>query len=317
MADDFAGWLVIKQDARRLVRELALDRLAVDAHLIGRHDALADVRRLAVHRYTPRDDQFFHVAARTHARLGEHLVELRRVVVRFQHAFLRGGLRPRRSIGARTPPVACCRRRTRATSRRQTRRRRPPLSLPGAGVTAPSRLPRFCCAPCRRPPSRCASFGSLGSFGSLLPPRDPRPLRAARLRRGIARRPGARFLARHAHLRDDYAVGRRFAPPTPASRRAFLGALRLRDGAAPGDQAARPATQAATRTVFALGGRRLVPGARPRLPRLRGTRLVGRGTDGALGFGRIGVVGMCQNNLKCVGSRARCGRGKKSADRFG
>jgi len=36
------------------------------------------------------------------------------------------------------------------------------------------------------------------------------------------------------------------------------------------------------------------------------------GTNGALGFGRIAVVGMCQNNLNCVGSRARRRRVKKS-----
>src|SRR5476649_1062699 len=86
IADDFAGRLVVDQYARRLLADAALDQLAVDAHVVGRQDALADVGRLAVDGYAAGDDQLFHVAARTEAGLGQHLVQLRRVVVRGQVA---------------------------------------------------------------------------------------------------------------------------------------------------------------------------------------------------------------------------------------
>ena len=86
VADDFAGRLVVHQHARRLAADLALNQLAVDAHRIGRQDALADVGRLAVDRHAAGDDQVFHVAARTEAGFGQHLVQLRRVVVRGQVA---------------------------------------------------------------------------------------------------------------------------------------------------------------------------------------------------------------------------------------
>ena len=76
-----------------------------------------------------------------------------------------------------------------------------------------------------------------------------------RLPARVARRPGPRFLARHAHLRDDDAIGRRFRHRAEGVAGApSVGVLRLRDGATPCDQAARPATQTATRTLVALGG---------------------------------------------------------------
>src|SRR5476651_1113471 len=56
IADDFAGRLMVDQHARRLLADAA------------------------------GDDQLFHVAARTEAGLGQHLVQLRRVVVRGQVA---------------------------------------------------------------------------------------------------------------------------------------------------------------------------------------------------------------------------------------
>ena len=91
-ADDFAGRLVVHQHARRLVVvHAALQQLAVDAHGVGRQDALADVGRLAVHRHAAGDDQFFHVAARTQAGFGQHLVQLRRVVFGGQVAARLGG----------------------------------------------------------------------------------------------------------------------------------------------------------------------------------------------------------------------------------
>ncbi len=100
VADDFASRFVIQQHARRLVGQLALDRLAVDANLVGRHDALADVGRLAVHRHAAGDDQFFHVAARAHAGFGQHFVQLRRVVVRGEDALGRGRLATAQHRGA-------------------------------------------------------------------------------------------------------------------------------------------------------------------------------------------------------------------------
>ncbi|CAB5517644.1 hypothetical protein LMG26857_06740 [Achromobacter anxifer] len=76
MADDLSGRLVIQDHARRLLRIGAHDGLAVHAHLVvGRH-ALADMGRLAVDRHPPRDDQFFHFAARTNAGVRQHLVQL-------------------------------------------------------------------------------------------------------------------------------------------------------------------------------------------------------------------------------------------------
>jgi hypothetical protein len=140
---------------------------------------------------------------------------------------------------------------------------------------------------------------------------------------GLTARPGARIvsttrtvsrparngiLARHPHLRRDYAVRRRFSDH--ASRRnrwRAIGTLRLGDGATAGDQAARPPPQAATRTFFTVGGF-VVACAFACI----GLAMCFIGTNGALGFGRIAVVGMCQNNLNCVGSRARRRRVKKS-----
>ena len=43
--------------------------------------ALADVGWLAIHGHAARHDQVFHVAARTETGFGQHLVQLRRVVV--------------------------------------------------------------------------------------------------------------------------------------------------------------------------------------------------------------------------------------------
>ncbi len=136
-------------------------------------------------------------------------------------------------------------------------------------------------------------------------------LRAARI---AARALGAGFLARHAHLRNHLAVRRRFSDDRRALRGRALGALRLRSGAAARDQAARSATQAAARTVFAVCFRGLRRALALACRRLRGARFVGAcRRHGALGFGRIGVVGMCQNNLKMSGrARPLRARQKKS-----
>ncbi|WP_445223347.1 hypothetical protein, partial [Burkholderia sp. Ac-20379] len=57
------------------------------------------------------------------------------------------------------------------------------------------------------------------------------------------------------------------------------------------DQAARPATQAAARTIFAAG---ILRG-------LLGSVVGARCPHGMRGFGRISVVGICQNNLEMSG----------------
>ncbi|CAB3788196.1 hypothetical protein LMG28614_02640 [Paraburkholderia ultramafica] len=296
VADDFAGRFVIQEYARRLVGELALDRLAVDADLVGRHDALADVSRLAVHRHAAGDDQFFHVAARTHARFGQHLVQLRRVVVRDQHALGRSRLATAQHRRAHAAGGAVVR-----------------IERGRGHVREQVVLARFRGGRCRR--FAAAAILALAGFARLtLALTFTRrafalttlALRAARL--GVAPRAlalGARILARHAHLRDHFAVRRRLGDDRRPLRGRAFGALRLRSGAAPRDQAARSATQAAARTVFTLCFRGLRRALVLACRRLRGARFVGpRRRHGALGFGRIGVVGMCQNNLKMSG-RAR------------
>ncbi|CUJ49428.1 Uncharacterised protein [Achromobacter xylosoxidans] len=76
MADDFTCRLVIQDHARRLLGIGPHDRLAIDPHLVIRRYALADVRRLAVDRYTAGDDQLFHLSTRANARIRQHLVQL-------------------------------------------------------------------------------------------------------------------------------------------------------------------------------------------------------------------------------------------------
>jgi len=90
-------------------------------------------------------------------------------------------------------------------------------------------------------------------------------------------------------------------------RQGAVSTLRLRDGATTRNQATRTTPQAAPRTLLAVGG---FVGACAFA--CVGLAMCVIGTNGALGFGRIAVVGMCQNNLNCVGSRARRERVKKS-----
>ncbi|CAB3659101.1 hypothetical protein LMG1866_00474 [Achromobacter ruhlandii] len=76
VTDNFAGRLVIQDHARRLLGVGAHDGLAIDAHLVVRRHALADMGRLAIDRHTAGHDQLFHLAARADARVGQHLVQL-------------------------------------------------------------------------------------------------------------------------------------------------------------------------------------------------------------------------------------------------
>jgi hypothetical protein len=124
----------------------------------------------------------------------------------------------------------------------------------------------------------------------------------------VARPTRARILARHPHLRSNHAIRGSFSNHASRRRRwCTVGALRLGDGATAGDQAARPAPQTSTRTFFAVRGFVIACAFT-----CVGLAMCFIGTNGALGFGRIAVVGMCQNNLNCVGSRARRRRVKKS-----
>src|SRR5690606_3502164 len=79
-ADDLAGRLVIDQHARRALADLALNQLAVDAHLIGWQNTLTDMRGFTIDRYATGNDQLFHVATRSQSGLSQHLVQFRRIV---------------------------------------------------------------------------------------------------------------------------------------------------------------------------------------------------------------------------------------------
>src|SRR5690606_22707386 len=62
VADDFAGWLVVEDDARRLLAIGARDDTPVIAHLVVFANTLADVGRLTIDGDAPRNDEFFHFA---------------------------------------------------------------------------------------------------------------------------------------------------------------------------------------------------------------------------------------------------------------
>ena len=147
------------------------------------------MRRLAVHRYAPRDDQFFHVATRAHARLGEHLVQLRRVVVRFQHALLLRGVAAasqHRSAHAAGAVVGVEGGRCHIGEHVVDGGRCRALDRRGRRVAARCACRAFAaCGFLRRPPSRgAAAFGlTIGSFAAsaLASPASARaflPLRA-------------------------------------------------------------------------------------------------------------------------------------------
>ncbi|CAB3659422.1 hypothetical protein LMG3458_00511 [Achromobacter deleyi] len=76
MADDFARGLVIQDHARRLLGVGPHNGLAIDADLVVRGHALADMGRLAIDRHAASNDQLFHFAARADAGVGQHLVQL-------------------------------------------------------------------------------------------------------------------------------------------------------------------------------------------------------------------------------------------------
>src|SRR5690606_8573029 len=76
VADDFAGRLVVEDDARRLLAIGARDETPVYAHLVVFADTLADVSRLTIDGDAPRNDEFFHFAPGADTRFGQDLVQL-------------------------------------------------------------------------------------------------------------------------------------------------------------------------------------------------------------------------------------------------
>src|SRR5690606_37862783 len=72
---DFAGWLVVEDDARRLLAIGARDETPVNAHLVVFANTLADVSRLTIDGDAPRNDGLFHFAPRANTRLGQDLVQ--------------------------------------------------------------------------------------------------------------------------------------------------------------------------------------------------------------------------------------------------
>ena len=89
VGDDFADRLVVGDQARRWRRDVHLDDFAVDLDLVAQRNALAYVRRFAVHRDAPVQDHVFHVAPRAHPGLRQHLVQLRRLRIRGEDALVR------------------------------------------------------------------------------------------------------------------------------------------------------------------------------------------------------------------------------------
>src|SRR5260363_372805 len=81
MSDNFSARLVVEQDARQAGGILARKQLSVNADLIRRHDALANMRRFAIDRDAARHNPLFHFAPRTNACLSKHLVQFGRIVL--------------------------------------------------------------------------------------------------------------------------------------------------------------------------------------------------------------------------------------------
>ena len=75
MADNFARGLVIQNHTWRNVRKALLYDFAIDTNLILPADTLPNMGWLAVNRHAPLQNQFFHVATRSHACLGQHFME--------------------------------------------------------------------------------------------------------------------------------------------------------------------------------------------------------------------------------------------------
>ena len=84
---DFPRRLVIGNHTRGWRRNTKANGLAVDLDLITKLHALPDMGGLVIHRNTPLKNELLHLQARTHAGLGQHLVQLGRLRLGQQHAF--------------------------------------------------------------------------------------------------------------------------------------------------------------------------------------------------------------------------------------
>ena len=89
--DDFTGWFVVRDDSRRRRHDAHANRLAVDLDLVAEGDALSGVCWLSVDRHQAVGDPLFHVAARTHTGLRQHLVQFGRFGLGSEHALGRAG----------------------------------------------------------------------------------------------------------------------------------------------------------------------------------------------------------------------------------
>lgn len=72
---DLALGLVVDQHPRHANAELKIDELAIDPHLVGRADLLADAGRHAVDRDAAGDDHLFDLPSRGDAGLRQYLVQ--------------------------------------------------------------------------------------------------------------------------------------------------------------------------------------------------------------------------------------------------
>ncbi len=86
VADDLACGLVVSDHAGGRRVDANADRLAVNLDLVTVLHALAHMGGLVVHSDPAFGDEFFHLQARTHTGLGQHLVQFGRVGLRREHA---------------------------------------------------------------------------------------------------------------------------------------------------------------------------------------------------------------------------------------
>ena len=89
MRHHFASGLVVGNNPRRWRVDAELDRFAVDFDVVTKLDALPDMSRFIVDRDTAFHDHLFHLQARSHPGLSQHLVQLGCFRLRCQHAFYR------------------------------------------------------------------------------------------------------------------------------------------------------------------------------------------------------------------------------------
>ncbi|OIQ65105.1 hypothetical protein GALL_533390 [mine drainage metagenome] len=85
VADNFTGGFVVSDDTCRWWLDFETNRFAIDLDMISKLNPLTDVRRFIIDRNAPFKDELFHLKARTHAGLGQHLVQFGRFRLWRQH----------------------------------------------------------------------------------------------------------------------------------------------------------------------------------------------------------------------------------------